>query len=103
MNLILRIIYTVCIVSISWLFFVFISFYVIYPLIIPDPEMHGITNEQEGALFTLFFEISSDTGFHPEPSWLNFFITYFTGILAGAIFSYRFIWKNKISDLPISG
>lgn len=60
-----------------------VNYLIITPLIIGDKcdlDQNELTKFDE-----LFFEISSNTGYHPEPTTLNFILTAIIGCIIGSI------------------
>ena len=60
-----------------------VNYIIITPLIIGDKcdlDQNELTKFDE-----LFFEISSNTGYHPEPTTLNFILTAIIGCIIGSI------------------
>ena len=66
-----------------------IAFFIVFPIVFSDTENTSRSSN-------LFVEISSDTGYHLEPSF--FFIRCFLvlGVISGAIIAYLLVWKNKV-------
>jgi len=75
-----------------------INFGVLFPVLFPDPEKYAVENNKKGTLFSLFIDISSNTGYHPEPSIFYFIFVYCIGIVLGSLIAYKYVWKN--SKLP---
>ena len=60
-----------------------VNYLIITPLIIGDKcdlDQNELTKFDE-----LFFEISSNTGYHPEPTTFNFILTAIIGCIIGSI------------------
>lgn len=60
-----------------------VNYIIITPLIIGDKcdlDQNKLTKFDE-----LFFEISSNTGYHPEPTTFNFMLTAIIGCIIGSI------------------
>ncbi|MFN4881608.1 MAG: hypothetical protein ACK5AS_10050 [Bacteroidota bacterium] len=72
-----------------------INFYLVYHILIPNPENVAVNGNAQDKLFELFFEISSGTGYHPEPSWFYIKVVYALGLILGGIAAYKLIWKRK--------
>lgn len=74
--------------------------YIIDRILIPDPCAYHNNDFKPSALFHFFYEISSDTGYHPEPSRANFIVTGIAGIglglLAARVVFGRSIRSNGI-------
>ncbi|MDR1679386.1 MAG: hypothetical protein LBR81_06355 [Prevotellaceae bacterium] len=69
---------------------------VLYKIIIGDPcHWHNVVDTN--FVFDLFYEISSNTGYHPEPTFFNLIFTLLFGILLGLFLSYKIVWKKKKS------
>lgn len=74
-----------------------LNFGVISNLIIGDECKYDTQNIRTSTLFDLFYTISSETGYHPEPSYINFVFTFCVGLLIGIFVSLLFLrkkWKN---------
>ena len=74
----------------SWFF----NFYILYPILIPDPEKYAVEGGPTSKLFFVFFEISSNTGYHPEPTRFYIYLAYLIGIIFGAWMAYKIIWNH---------
>lgn len=64
-------------------------------LIIGKECNYDSANIETTKLFDLFYTISSDTGFNPEPSYFNFIITAVVGLSIGIYLSLKLIIKRK--------
>lgn len=74
----------------------FLNFSVLTPLVLENDIHKYSTGEIEtGTFFEFFFEISSNTGYSPEPSRINFILTYCIGGFIGLLISKKAVWKNK--------
>lgn len=62
-------------------------------LIIGNEEAYDTSHVETGVLFNLFYEISSNTGYHPELSHFNFAFTAIAGLLVGCALSYLLFWR----------
>jgi hypothetical protein len=71
-----------------------LNFLIIQNLLIPDPCIYETENFKTGWLFNFFYEISSNTGYHPEPTIFNIFFTIFIGISLGILTSFKLVWKE---------
>lgn len=69
---------------------------IIGPIIIGDSCSYDVKGIKTGKIFDLFYEISSNTGYHPEPSLFNFYFTTGVGILIGGLISYKFLRRKII-------
>ncbi|WP_448701088.1 hypothetical protein ACFGVR_03210 [Mucilaginibacter sp. AW1-3] len=58
-------------------------------IIIGDPEAYDTDGIKTGPVFNLFYEISSNTGYHPEPSIFNGIFVTVIGVALGGWFAYR--------------
>ncbi len=89
--------YTLTIIIV--LIFILIAFSINYlflnNLIIGDSCEYDTTKKETNLIFNLFYIISSDTGYHPEPSNLNFLFTSILGGLFGYFISLKTIWKKS--------
>lgn len=72
-----------------------LNYLLINNLVIGDECAYDTNNIKTSTVFNLFYEISSNTGYHPEPSFFNFIFTAFLGIVLGLILSLKFVWKKK--------
>lgn len=97
MKIISKSIFTLIILGLSFFIVWLLTYVIVFPILFPesDSEKYATENIQTSKLFDLFVEISSDTGYHPEPS--DFFIRFICaiGLITGAVISYKLIWKNK--------
>jgi hypothetical protein len=73
----------------------FINFAILNSIIIGDEEAYDTSDIKTSWLFDIFYTISSDTGYHPEPSYFNFIFTALIGLILGGIISYKIIWRQK--------
>jgi hypothetical protein len=73
----------------------FFNFSIINDLVVKNYAMHDSECVENGAVFNLFYTISSGTGYHAEPSYLNFIFTALIGMVVGGFTSYKLIWKNR--------
>ena len=62
-----------------------INYLIITPVIIGNKCEYDIGQNELTKLDELFFEISSITGYHPEPTTLNFIFTATIGCIIGSI------------------
>jgi len=72
----------------------FLNFFVLSPIIVGDPERYDTDGIKTGKLFNLFYEISSNTGYHPEPSVFNIYFTLFVGVVLGGWIAFK--WSKSI-------
>jgi hypothetical protein len=86
---------SIFIIVVGALIMLFLNFSVLNSIIIGNEETYDTANIKTSKTFELFYTISSDTGYHPEPSNLNFIITILTGVIVGGLTSYRLIWRQK--------
>ena len=61
------------------------NYLIITPLIIGDKCNNDLGQNELTKFNELFFEISSNTGYHPEPTTLNFIFTATIGCIIGSI------------------
>jgi hypothetical protein len=80
----------VSVLSLYWL-----NFYILTDFIIGKECNYDSANIQTSKLFDLFYTISSDTGFNPEPSYFNFIITTVVGLGIGIYLSFKLITNRK--------
>jgi len=62
-----------------------VNYLIITPLIIDDKCNNDLDQNELTKFDELFFEISSNTGYHPEPTTFNFILTAITGCIIGSI------------------
>ena len=62
-----------------------VNYTIITPIIIGNKCEHDIGKNELTKLENLFFEISSNTGYHPEPTTFNFILTAIIGCIIGSI------------------
>lgn len=72
----------------------FINFLIIHHLIIPDPCKYHTAEYPSGFLFNLFYYSNSSTGYHPEPSTLNFTFTMVIGAVSGLLIYSKIFHKQ---------
>jgi hypothetical protein len=73
----------------------FINFSILTPVILGDLDKYDTEPIETSIIFDFFYEISSNTGYKPEPSYMNFILTGLVGILIGLVLSKFTIWKKK--------
>lgn len=62
-----------------------VNYLIITPLIIDDKCNNDLGQSELTKFDELFYEISSNTGYHPEPTTLNFIFTAIIGCIIGSI------------------
>lgn len=62
-----------------------VNYLIITPLIIGDKCNNDLGQNELTKFDELFFEISSNTGYHPEPTTFNFILTAIIGCIIGSI------------------
>lgn len=62
-----------------------VNYLIITPLIIDDKCNNDLGQSELTKFDELFFEISSNTGYHPEPTTFNFMLTAIIGCIIGSI------------------
>lgn len=62
-----------------------VNYLIITPLIISDKCNNDLGQNKLTKFDELFFEISSNTGYHPEPTTFNFILTAVIGCIIGSI------------------
>jgi len=72
-----------------------INYKILDKIIVTDICETDTSNLSHGYIFNLFYEISSSTGYHPEPSYFNFGFTVFLGLLVGSVIAHKLFWKNR--------
>jgi hypothetical protein len=66
-------------------------------IIVGDPEAYDTDRLKTGAVFNLFYEISSNTGYHPEPGNFNLIFTTLTGVTFGGLFAYWWFKRGRLT------
>lgn len=85
---------SVCLFSFTFLLY-FLNYSIFSQLIIGDERKYFVGDFEPSFIFNLFYEISSDTGYRPEPSYFNFIFTFILGCSLGLLFFYKVIWNKK--------
>lgn len=62
-----------------------VNYLIITPLIIDDKCNNDLGQSELTKFDELFYEISSNTGYHPEPTTFNFMLTAIIGCIIGSI------------------
>lgn len=62
-----------------------VNYLIITPLIIDDKCNNDLGQSELTKFDELFYEISSNTGYHPEPTTFNFILTAIIGCIIGSI------------------
>jgi hypothetical protein len=88
-----KILFSLLILITSFIVFQLLNHLIIEKIIIGDPCDYDIEGKETSKLFNLFYTISSDSGYHPEPSILNFCITTTISIIIGLLITYKQLWK----------
>lgn len=94
-NTFIKITISLVIIVISILTTFFLNFSLITELVLGDEEKCHISSLERGWLFNLFYQISSNTGYHPEPSYFNFGFTVIVGLAIGGFCIHFFIWRKS--------
>lgn len=89
-----KVIITIGIVILPLVIFHLVNFSIISELVVGDECKYDTTDIKTSKLFDLFYETSSDTGYHPEPSIFIIVFVWLLGIITGLIFSFRKIWTK---------
>lgn len=69
-----------------------VNYLIITPLIIDDKCNNDLGQSELTKFDELFYEISSNTGYHPEPTTFNFILTAIIGCIIESIV-YRIIFR----------
>jgi hypothetical protein len=69
--------------------------YIIDRILIPDPCAYHNNGSKTSIVFDFFYEISSDTGYHPEPTIANRIVTLLAGVGAGLFFARMVLGKPE--------
>ncbi|MES2380964.1 MAG: polysaccharide biosynthesis protein [Bacteroidota bacterium] len=88
-----KIFFTLLILIVSFIVFQLLNHLVIEKIIIGDPCEYDTEGNETGKLFNLFYTISSNTGYHPEPSLFNFYFTTILSTVIGLLVAYKRLWK----------
>lgn len=75
-----------------------LNYLLLNDLIVGNPNSYDTENIKTSYIFDLFYTISSDTGYRPEPSNFNFIFTFIIGIGFGFFSGYKLIWQRKIKN-----
>lgn len=69
------------------------NFAIVHPILIGD----GCDSEELHFFVDIFYETSSNTGYHPEPNGINFALTVMVGLAIGAYTSRAVFnwWQNE--------
>lgn len=90
-----KLFFTLLIIIGGLLFTYSLNYLVLNDLIIGNPNIYKTEHNETSMVFDFFYTISSDTGYRPEPSSMNFLITFILGLLLGSIASLKIIWMKK--------
>ena len=60
-----------------------VNYLIVVPCVIGNGCDYDVGKCDRGKVFELFFEQSSDTGYHPEPTLFNFFFVTLVGTMVG--------------------
>jgi len=91
-----KIFLTLGVLILSFILTQLINHLIIEKIIIGDPCDYDTIGNDTGKIFDLFYNSSSNTGYHPEPSLFNFYFTTVASILIGYCICYKTIWKRTI-------
>lgn len=94
-TMIRKVLLTLLTLLVSFVFTHLINFLLIGKIIIGDPCDYDTKGKDTSKLFDLFFTVSSNTGYHPEPSFFNFYFTTGVSVMIATFFAYRLIWKGQ--------
>lgn len=94
MKTILKIILTLSLIGFGILTSLYFNFSILFEILFPASECCNVEHNHT-IIFDLFVEISSDTGYHPEPSMFYFYFAYILGIVLGGLTAYKLVWKRK--------
>jgi lipoprotein signal peptidase len=67
---------------------------IIEQFVIGDACDYDTNGKVPGIIFNLFYKISSNTGYHSEPTLFNFYFTTFLGIVFGIFFALKYFKSN---------
>jgi hypothetical protein len=90
-----KIIFSILIVALCLVIAFLVNFAIITPLVLGDLCRYDTGQITTGKLFDLFYDITSESGYHPEPSLYNIYLTGILGIVIGINLSYFFTWTKK--------
>lgn len=85
-----KIIGSLFVIIFSIFFFYFINFMFLNDLIVDDTAKFDSENPSLSQFFNLFYLVTSETGYQPEPSKFNFFITGLIGLIFGVFVSKKY-------------
>ena len=88
-----KILFTSIILIASLIIVQVINHSIIEKVIFGDSCEHNTGTIKTDGIFNLFYTVSSNTGYHPEPSLFNFMFTTSVGLIMGVFFSYKLLWK----------
>jgi hypothetical protein len=95
--LVIKITISVLSIPIGILFAYLFNYNFLHEIIIGNQEAYDTEGIKTGIIFSLFYIISSNTGYHPEPSTLNFIFTALCGVIISFSISYILIWRKDKS------
>jgi hypothetical protein len=71
-----------------------LNYNVVHPCILDNES--NLDHWPDNAFLTMFYEVSSYTGYHPDPTLFNFLLTGMIGALLGFFIAYKILKKWKI-------
>jgi hypothetical protein len=71
----------------------FVLHFLVEAILIPDPCAYH--SEETTKIFNLFYEITSDEGYHPSPTLFNYIVTLALGLSLGFLFNKFFSIKTE--------
>lgn len=95
MNILKKIIFTIISIIVGLVTTYSLNYYMLNDIIIGNPNSYDTETIKTNSVFDFFYTISSNTGYRPEPSNMNFVFTLFIGLSIGLFFSYKVIWTEK--------
>ena len=78
-----------------------VNYLIVVPCVIGNGCDYDAGKCDGGKVFELFFEQSSDTGYHPEPTLFNFFFVTLIGAMVG-ICIFRIIVHYRLPKRKVS-
>lgn len=97
-TMIKKVLLTLLTLLVSFIFTHLINFFVIGNIIIGDPCDYDTKGKKTSTIFDLFYNVSSNTGYHPEPSLFNFYFTTGVSLLITTFLAYKLIWKGQSTN-----
>ena len=78
-----------------------VNYLIVVPCVIGNGCDYDVGKCDRGKVFELFFEQSSDTGYHPESTLFNFFFVTLVGTMVGICF-FKIIVRYLLPKTKVS-